>query len=131
MGDAWDTWQSEHLASTSRRRDIALIFRDWELIGVDVGAVDIVKSGADYLDVVLIDEVGYENLSSEQAALFFQLINTRYEHGSIILTSNKPFGKWGEIMADDAVATATLDRLLHHSHVISLKGDSYRMKDRI
>ena len=59
--------------------------------------------------VVLIDEVGYENLSSEQAALFFQLINTRYEHGSIILTSNKPFGEWGEIMVDDAVATATLD----------------------
>jgi DNA replication protein DnaC len=81
--------------------------------------------------VLLLDEVGYENLSSEQAALFFQLVNTRYEHGSIILTSNKPFGKWGEIMADDAVATATLDRLLHHSHVISLNGDSYRMKDRM
>jgi len=81
--------------------------------------------------VLLIDEVGYENLSSEQAALFFQLINTRYEHGSIIITSNKPFGKWGEIMADDAVATATLDRLLHHAHVISLKGNSYRMKDRM
>ena len=81
--------------------------------------------------VLLIDEVGYENLTPEQAALFFQLINTRYEHGSIILTSNKPFGKWGEIMADDAVATATLDRLLHHAHVVSLKGDSYRMKDRM
>ncbi len=81
--------------------------------------------------VLLIDEVGYENLNAEQAALFFQLINTRYEHGSIILTSNKVFGKWGEIMTDDAVATATLDRLLHHAHVISLKGDSYRMKDRM
>jgi DNA replication protein DnaC len=81
--------------------------------------------------VLLIDEVGYENLTPEQAALFFQLINTRYEYGSIILTSNKPFGKWGEIMADDAVATATLDRLLHHAHVVSLKGDSYRMKDRM
>jgi DNA replication protein DnaC len=81
--------------------------------------------------VLLIDEVGYENLTPEQAALFFQLINTRYEHGSIILTSNKVFGRWGEIMADDAVATATLDRLLHHSHVISLKGDSFRMKDRM
>lgn len=81
--------------------------------------------------VLLIDEVGYENLSSEQAALFFQLVNTRYEQGSVILTSNKPFGKWGEIMADDAVATATLDRLLHHAHILSLKGDSYRMKDRL
>jgi len=81
--------------------------------------------------VVLVDEIGYENHTPEQTSLFFQFINTRYEHGSIILTSNKPFGKWGEIMADDAVATATLDRLLHHSHVISLKGDSYRMKDRM
>jgi DNA replication protein DnaC len=63
--------------------------------------------------------------------LFFQLINVRYEHGSIIITTNKPFSKWGEMMSDDAVATATLDRLLHHAHVVSLKGDSYRMKDRI
>ena len=81
--------------------------------------------------VLLIDEVGYENLLPEQATLFFQLVNARYENGSIIMTSNKPFGKWGEIMADDAVATATLDRLLHHAHVISLQGDSYRMKDRL
>ncbi len=81
--------------------------------------------------VLLIDEVGYENLSPEQATLFFQLVNTRYEHGSIILTSNKTFGRWGEIMTDDAVATATLDRLLHHAHVVSLTGDSYRMKDRM
>jgi DNA replication protein DnaC len=81
--------------------------------------------------VLLVDEVGYQNLSSEQATLFFQLINTRYERGSIILTSNKRFGQWGEIMTDDAVATATLDRLLHHCHVVSLDGDSYRMKDRI
>jgi len=81
--------------------------------------------------VLLIDEVGYENLIPEQATLFFQLVNARYENGAIIMTSNKPFGKWGEIMADDAVATATLDRLLHHAHVISLQGDSYRMKDRL
>ena len=81
--------------------------------------------------VLLIDEVGYENLSPEQATLFFQLVNTRYENGSIILTSNRNFGRWEEIMSDDAVATATLDRLLHHAHVLSLEGDSYRMKDRL
>lgn len=81
--------------------------------------------------VLLMDEVGYENLSSEQATLFFQLINARYEVGSIIMTTNKPFGKWGEIMTDDAVATATLDRLLHHVQIVSLQGDSYRMKDRM
>ena len=81
--------------------------------------------------VLVIDEVGYENLNQEQATLFFQLINARYEHGSIIITTNKPFSKWGEMMGDDAVATATLDRLLHHAHVLSLKGDSYRMKERL
>ena len=81
--------------------------------------------------LLVIDEVGYENLNQDQATLFFQLINARYEHGPIIITTNKPFSKWGEMMSDDAVATATLDRLLHHSHVISLKGDSFRMKDRL
>jgi hypothetical protein len=82
-------------------------------------------------NILPIDEDGYENLTPQQATLFFQLVNVRYEQGSIILTSNKPFGRWGEIMADDAVATASLDRLLHHAHVLSLKGDSYRMKDRM
>jgi DNA replication protein DnaC len=81
--------------------------------------------------VLLLDEVGYENLTTEQATLFFQLINSRYESGSVILTTNKAFGKWNEIMGEDAVATATLDRLLHHSQVISLSGESYRMKDRL
>src|SRR5574344_390903 len=81
--------------------------------------------------VLVIDEVGYENYMAEQANLLFQLVNSRYEHGSIMITTNKPFGKWSEIMSDDAIATATLDRLLHHAHVVSLKGDSYRMKDRL
>ncbi|HOT46715.1 MAG TPA: IS21-like element helper ATPase IstB [Spirochaetota bacterium] len=81
--------------------------------------------------VLLLDEVGYESLSPEQASMLFQLINARYEHGLIIITSNKSFGKWAELMSDEAVATAMLDRLLHHAHVLSLKGDSYRMKDRL
>jgi DNA replication protein DnaC len=81
--------------------------------------------------VLLLDEVGYEALSLEQASMLFQLINARYEHGSIIVTSNKSFGKWAELMSDEAVATAMLDRLLHHAHVLSLNGNSYRMKDRI
>jgi DNA replication protein DnaC len=82
-------------------------------------------------NVLLIDEVGYEPLNSEQAHVFFQLINTRYECGSIIMTSNKSFSKWAELMSDEAVATAMLDRLLHHSHTLSLQADSYRMKDRL
>ncbi|MEW6548299.1 MAG: IS21-like element helper ATPase IstB [Spirochaetota bacterium] len=81
--------------------------------------------------VLLLDEIGYEPLSPEQAHVFFQLINARYETGSIVMTSNKPFSKWAELMSDEAVATAMLDRLLHHAHVFSLKADSYRMKERL
>ncbi len=81
--------------------------------------------------VLLLDEVGYENLGPEEATLLFQLVNVRYEKGPIVLTSNKSFGQWGEMMDDNAKATATLDRLLHHAHIISLKGDSYRMKDKL
>ena len=81
--------------------------------------------------VLLLDEVGYEPLSAEQAHVFFQLINARYETGSVVMTSNKPFSKWAELMSDEAVATAMLDRLLHHALVYSMKGDSYRMKDRL
>ncbi len=81
--------------------------------------------------VLVIDEVGYETLTQEQANLFFQVVNARYESGPLIITTNKPFGKWAEMMSDEAIATATLDRLLHHSHIISLNGDSFRMKDRL
>jgi DNA replication protein DnaC len=82
-------------------------------------------------NVLLLDEVGHEPLSAEQAHVFFQLINVRYETGSIVMTSNRPFSKWAELMSDEAVATAMLDRLLHHVHVLSLKADSYRMKERL
>ncbi len=81
--------------------------------------------------VLVIDEVGYEPLTQEQANLFFQVVNARYESGSLILTTNKPLGAWVEIMRDEAIASATLDRLLHHAHVVVLKGASYRMKDRL
>jgi len=81
--------------------------------------------------ILLLDEVGHEPLSPEQAHVFFQLINVRYETGSIVMTSNRPFSKWAELMSDEAVATAILDRLLHHVQVFSLKGDSYRMKERL
>jgi DNA replication protein DnaC len=81
--------------------------------------------------VLLLDEVGYEPLTPEQAHVFFQLINARYETGTIVMTSNKPFSKWAELMTDEAIATAILDRLLHHALVFSLKADSFRMKDRL
>ena len=67
---------------------------------------------------------------AEAANLFFQLVSSRYEQASLIVTSNKPFGRWGEVFGDDVVAAAMIDRLVHHAEVVSLKGDSYRLKDR-
>jgi DNA replication protein DnaC len=80
--------------------------------------------------VLIIDEVGYIPFEAEAANLFFQLVSARYERASLIVTSNKPFGRWGEVFGDDVVAAAMIDRLVHHAEVISLKGDSYRLKNR-
>jgi DNA replication protein DnaC len=80
--------------------------------------------------LVVIDEVGYIPFEAEAANLFFQLVSARYERASLIVTSNKPFGRWGEVFGDDVVAAAMIDRLVHHAEVIALKGDSYRLKDR-
>jgi DNA replication protein DnaC len=80
--------------------------------------------------LLVVDEVGYIPFEAEAANLFFQLVSARYERASLIVTSNKPFGRWGEVFGDDVVAAAMIDRLVHHAEVISLKGDSYRLKDR-
>jgi DNA replication protein DnaC len=80
--------------------------------------------------VLVLDEVGYLPLSRTEANMVFQLVSRRYERGSIILTSNKPFSDWGQVFADDVLATAILDRLLHHCDVIAINGPSYRLKDR-
>ncbi|MGV0848634.1 IS21-like element helper ATPase IstB [Mycolicibacterium phlei] len=80
--------------------------------------------------LLVVDEVGYIPFEPEAATLFFQLVSSRYERASLIVTSNKPFGRWGEVFGDDVVAAAMIDRLVHHAEVISLKGDSYRIKDR-
>jgi DNA replication protein DnaC len=80
--------------------------------------------------LLVIDEVGYIPFEPEAANLFFQLVSSRYERASLIVTSNKPFGRWGEVFGDDVVAAAMIDRLVHHAEVLSLKGDSYRLKDR-
>jgi DNA replication protein DnaC len=80
--------------------------------------------------LLVIDEVGYIPFEPEAANLFFQLVAARYERASLIVTSNKPFGRWGEVFGDDVVAAAMIDRLVHHAEVIALKGDSYRLKDR-
>jgi DNA replication protein DnaC len=80
--------------------------------------------------LLVIDEVGYTALSQEQARYFFELVTARYEHGSIILTSNTSFAQWGNLLGDEVLATALLDRLLHHAEVIAINGRSYRMKER-
>jgi len=80
--------------------------------------------------LLIVDEVGYIPFEAEAANLFFQLVSSRYERASVIVTSNKPFGRWGEVFGDDVVAAAMIDRLVHHAEVISIKGDSYRLKDR-
>lgn len=80
--------------------------------------------------LMIIDEIGYVPVDVNGAHLLFQLISRRYERGSIILTSNRGFGQWGEIFGDTIIATAILDRLLHHSTVINIKGESYRLKEK-
>jgi DNA replication protein DnaC len=80
--------------------------------------------------LIVVDEVGYIPFEPEAANLFFQLVSSRYERASLIVTSNKPFGRWGEVFGDDVVAAAMIDRLVHHAEVVALKGDSYRLKYR-
>jgi hypothetical protein len=81
--------------------------------------------------ILIIDEVGYLPLDSLAANLFFQVVSARYERGSILMTSNKSFGEWGELMGDPILATAILDRLLHHSHVVNIRGNSYLLKEKM
>ena len=80
--------------------------------------------------LLIIDEVGYLPFDADAANLFFQLVASRYEQGSILVTSNMPFGRWGEIFSDDIVAAAMIDRMVHHAEVLTLPGDSYRTRAR-
>ena len=81
--------------------------------------------------ILIVDEVGYMNLDQNQAELFFRLVSQRYEHHSMIITSNKHFSDWGEMLSDPIIATALLDRLLHHSHIVNINGNTYRLRDRV
>jgi DNA replication protein DnaC len=81
--------------------------------------------------LLIIDEIGYLPMSREQANLFFQVVARRYERGAMILTSNLTFGSWDSVFAGDSVLTAAmLDRVLHHSTIVAINGDSYRLKDK-
>jgi DNA replication protein DnaC len=80
--------------------------------------------------LLIVDELGYLPFEPNAAHLFFQLVSRRYERGSMLVTSNRSVGEWGGVFGDPVVATAILDRLLHHSHVVTIRGDSYRLREK-
>jgi len=80
--------------------------------------------------LLIIDELGYLPFEANAAHLFFQLVSRRYEKGAILITSNRSVGEWGSVFGDPVVATAILDRLLHHSAVVTIRGDSYRLREK-
>jgi DNA replication protein DnaC len=81
-----------------------------------------------YPALLVVDEIGYLPISRTGAMLFFQLMSRRYEQASTVLTSNKSFEEWGEIFGDEVMAAALIDRLLHHCHIVNIRGNSYRMR---
>lgn len=80
--------------------------------------------------LLIVDELGYLPFEPNAAHLFFQLVSRRYERGSLLVTSNRSVGEWGSVFGDPVVATAILDRLLHHSHVLTIRGESYRLREK-
>ena len=81
--------------------------------------------------LLILDEIGYLPIDRAGANLVFQLISRRYEKGPMILTSNQSFGAWGDVFGDRVIATAILDRVLHHSVTLNIRGNSYRLKDKL
>ena len=80
--------------------------------------------------LLVVDEIGYLPVSQDGAVLFFQLINSRHERASTVLTSNKGFEDWGGVLGDEIMAATLIDRLLHHCHIVNIRGNSYRMRER-
>lgn len=81
--------------------------------------------------LLIVDEIGYLPIDRQGANLFFQLISRRYEKGPMVLTSNQSFGAWGEVFGDRVIATAILDRVLHHAITVNIRGNSYRLKEKL
>jgi DNA replication protein DnaC len=80
--------------------------------------------------LIIVDEVGYIPFEQDAANLFFQLVSSRYEHAPLILTSNLPFARWGDVFGDQVVASAMIDRIVHHADVLNLTGSSYRLRNK-
>lgn len=123
------------LEATKQRRRVKFITAE-ELAG-ELIAANRSNTITDYLEAIsriellIIDEIGYLDIDKESASLFFRLISKRYEKSSTIITSNKEFQEWGQIFGDDVIATAILDRLLHHSYPFLINGPSWRMKELV
>jgi DNA replication protein DnaC len=100
---------------------------------VDREAGRIGKSRRPYVwaGLVVVDEVGYTPIDRDECNLFYQFVSMRYEKASTIITSNKAFDEWSELFHDPVIVTAILDRLLHHSAVVNIKGSSYRLKGKL
>jgi len=81
--------------------------------------------------LLIVDEIGYIPIDRHGAHLFFQLISRRYERGALVLTSNRSFSQWNEIFGDTVIATAILDRILHHATTVNIKGNSYRLREKV
>jgi DNA replication protein DnaC len=94
------------------------------------GTFDIAMRSLVQPRLLVLDEIGYLPMDRESAHLFFRVVSERYEKGSMVLTSNKTFSEWGEVMGDPVMASAVLDRVLHHGTVIHIKGESYRLRER-
>jgi DNA replication protein DnaC len=120
-------------ACLAGRRVLFKTATEWVALLADAqrqGRLDSELTRLQRVPLLIVDEVGYIPFDPQAANLMFMLVSRRYERASLIVTSNKPFSAWGEIFGDDAVAVAMVDRLVHHAELISLKGDSYRLRDR-
>lgn len=94
----------------------------------EIGTACTLHRTHDKTDLLIIDELSYIKMDRERESLFFQIIRQRYEKSSLIITTNLPMGRWDELFTGQLAATAILDRLLHHCHVLSISGESYRVK---
>jgi hypothetical protein len=104
-----------------------------EVLGLDAGNDQTLEEKLIHFTkpkLLVVDELGYLPFEANAAHLFFQLVSRRYERGSMLVTSNRSVSEWGAVFGDAVVATAILDRLLHHSHVITIRGDSYRLRTK-
>jgi DNA replication protein DnaC len=120
-------------ACLSGQRVIFKTATEWVALLADAqrqGRLDDELTRLERIPLLICDEVGYIPFDPQAANLMFMLVSRRYERASLIVTSNKPFGGWGEIFGDEVTAAAMIDRLVHHAEILSLKGDSYRLKDR-